>query len=173
MDLQFNVAGLLKERAGAKRIVELDGARIEQTDAPSTDVTGNLVLTRTDRGIWASGAVVLAVDETCSRCLVPFVAKMQVQVDDEFLPPVDIVTGGKLRYEDEPDADMTSIDGQHVLDLEDMLLQYGSAALPLAPVCREDCAGLCTHCGTNLNDTTCACGPEPDPRWAKLRELLR
>ena len=173
MELQFNIAGLLKEHSGSKRAVELDGARSPGGDTPPAAVTGRLTLTRTDRGVWASGAVVIAADQVCSRCLVPFVERLQVQVDDEFLPPVDIDTGRKVRYGDEPDADTESIDVHHVLDLEDLFRQYAAAARPLAPVCREDCAGLCPTCGTDLNESACTCEPAIDPRWATLRELLR
>ena len=173
MELQFNIAGLLKEHSGARRAVELDGAQSQGGDAPPATVTGSLALTRTDRGVWASGAVVIAADQVCSRCLVPFVERLQVQVDDEFLPPVDIDTGRKVRYGDEPDADTESIDAHHLLDLEDLFRQYAAAARPLAPVCREDCAGLCPTCGTDLNESVCTCEPAIDPRWATLRELLR
>jgi uncharacterized protein len=43
--------------------------------------------------------------------------------------------------------------------------------LPLAPLCREQCQGLCPHCGTDLNDETCDCQGPADPRWATLDEL--
>jgi uncharacterized protein len=46
-------------------------------------------------------------------------------------------------------------------------------AMPLKVLCREDCAGLCPQCGTDLNLETCACAVrEPDERWAKLKDLL-
>ena len=46
-------------------------------------------------------------------------------------------------------------------------------AMPLKVLCREDCAGLCPQCGTDLNVEACACAArEPDERWAKLQDLL-
>ena len=60
-----------------------------------------------------------------------------------------------------------------MLDLHAWAHDAYALALPAQVVCREDCAGLCPECGENLN----AAGPghaherEPDPRWAKLREL--
>ena len=94
-------------------------------------------------------------------------------MDDVFLPEIDVDTGQRVRYQDDDEADASSIDGQHVLDLADALSQYRSAAMPLAPVCREGCAGICSECGINWNEATCDCEPAPDPRWDKLRELLR
>ena len=44
--------------------------------------------------------------------------------------------------------------------------------LPPAPLCSEDCRGLCTRCGANLNEAECGCEPGPsDPRWAALDVL--
>jgi uncharacterized protein len=50
--------------------------------------------------------------------------------------------------------------------------QYKIMALPMKPVCRKDCAGLCPQCGRNLNYATCDCQPAPpDARWAPLLAL--
>jgi uncharacterized protein len=59
-----------------------------------------------------------------------------------------------------------------VLDLAAWARDAYALALPAQVVCREDCAGLCPKCGVNLNeDPGHAHEAEPDPRWAKLREL--
>ena len=58
------------------------------------------------------------------------------------------------------------------LDLHGWVRDALALALPVQIVCREDCAGLCPDCGANLNeDPGHAHEREPDPRWAKLREL--
>jgi uncharacterized protein len=47
-------------------------------------------------------------------------------------------------------------------------------ALPMKPLCREDCKGLCPQCGTNLNTGSCECGPAlEDPRLAPLKQLKK
>ncbi len=172
MDLLVNVAGLLKEQTGAMHPIEVNGPELEIDGAEPAFVRGRIVLTRTDIGIWASGDVAISADATCSRCLVPFTSWLDVRVDDVFLPRVDLVTGAKIDPAMDPDADTASIDVHHVLDLTNTLREYRLAAMPLAPLCREDCLGICPHCGTDRNQTICSCEPEPDPRWAKLRELL-
>jgi uncharacterized protein len=43
--------------------------------------------------------------------------------------------------------------------------------LPLAPLCRADCAGLCPECGVNRNLEQCSCDAPTDPRWDALRAL--
>ena len=178
LELQVNVAQLLKDSVGAAKTFVIDGQEpsvLDTDDGAVARVQGTLRLTRTDHGIWASGPVSFSVDYVCSRCLMPFVSWVEAKVDDVFLPSVDIDTGAKLRHdenEEAADTDIRSIDGQHVLDLTDALRQYRLAAVPLAPVCREDCKGICPECGVDLNEVTCSCEPYLDQRWAALRELL-
>ena len=65
------------------------------------------------------------------------------------------------------------IDAHHVLDLGEAVRQSALASLPMKPLCHSDCAGLCPHCGVNLNEVRCQCQEdEGDPRWAPLRQLL-
>ena len=173
LQLQVNVAQLLKDAVGATRTFEVDGVTLESDDGVPAYVRGAFRLTRTDRGVWASGPVALSVDYVCSRCLTPFASWIEADVDDVFLPSVDITTGAKLRYgEDDTGADVNSIDEQHVLDLSDALRQYRLAGIPMAPVCREDCKGICPECGADLNEHACSCEQFQDQRWTVLRELL-
>jgi uncharacterized protein len=56
--------------------------------------------------------------------------------------------------------------------LEDVLREQVLLAAPVKAICREDCRGLCSHCGRNLNAEQCSCAePLVDPRWATLKEL--
>ena len=64
----------------------------------------------------------------------------------------------------------TYVDEQ--IDLEEALRAELLLALPIAPLCRDDCKGLCARCGKDLNEGPCACPPEPkDDRWAALRSV--
>lgn len=58
------------------------------------------------------------------------------------------------------------------LDLRPMVRDAVVLELPLAPLCRADCRGLCPQCGADLNEETCQCEPPRDPRWANL-DVLR
>ena len=65
------------------------------------------------------------------------------------------------------------IDEHHVLDLSEAVRQYALVVIPMKPVCREDCAGLCPGCGCNLNREQCNCPSQPaDPRWLELTKLV-
>jgi uncharacterized protein len=58
------------------------------------------------------------------------------------------------------------------IDLAPMARELVMLELPVAPLCRDDCAGLCATCGANRNDTPCTCGqPVTDDRWSALDAL--
>jgi uncharacterized protein len=60
-----------------------------------------------------------------------------------------------------------------VLDLTEVVRQAIFLAIPMSPVCRADCAGLCPQCGQNLNEGQCHCVSEVvDPRLEVLKQLL-
>lgn len=62
--------------------------------------------------------------------------------------------------------------GTPLLDMAALCWEEFVLALPVKPLCREDCKGLCSSCGTNLNRAPCTCSPdEGDPRLAALRSL--
>jgi uncharacterized protein len=64
------------------------------------------------------------------------------------------------------------VDGVPVLNLAALLWEEFSLALPVKPLCRPDCKGLCPECGKNLNEGACGCSPDTgDPRLAALRQL--
>jgi uncharacterized protein len=174
-EIKVNVAQLLKETVGASRSTDLDGPLLDSEQSVLGTVTGELKLTKTDRGVWVSGPVEILVSSECSRCLKPIEYVVPAQIDDEYLPKVDLATGARVRVEDRDadDADTASIDDHHDLDLTETLQQYRLAGLRLAPVCKDDCLGLCAQCGVDLNENTHDCVDAIDPRWEKLRELLR
>jgi len=181
MSLHVNVAGLLKDAPGATRAYVYEGPW-EQEEPAAVHAKATLNLTRTDLGVGVSGPVELAFDADCSRCLVPFTTWVQLDLDEEYLPLVDSddeagskqvagAMGSGIDYNDE-ESDVFRIDVRHEIDLNEAVRQYGIASMPLAPVCREDCAGLCSTCGTNLNDAICDCESELDPRLAHLKDLF-
>ncbi len=174
-EIQINVAELLKETVGAARSFDLNSTLLDHDGMVLGAATGDLKITKTDRGVWVSGPVKIMVLSECSRCLNPMEYVVPAQIDDEYLPKVDLATGARVRVEDRDaeDADTRSIDDHHELDLTETLQQYRLAGLLLAPLCNEECLGICSQCGVDLNENTHECQDELDPRWGKLRELLR
>jgi uncharacterized protein len=68
------------------------------------------------------------------------------------------------------DLDVFPYDGE-IVDLEPLIREHFVLAVPYAPLCRDDCKGLCPQCGVDRNVEACACEPPPDPRFAALKGL--
>jgi uncharacterized protein len=99
-----------------------------------------------------------------------FSCPLTLNIEEEFSPTTDVVSGAVLPLPEEPGS--FTINEHHVLDLAEAVRQYALLTLPMKPLCREDCAGLCSSCGHNLNQGPCDCQPQiVDPRWSKLKEL--
>jgi uncharacterized protein len=94
----------------------------------------------------------------CRRCARAIGGELSVPVKERFLEHVT----------DEDDA--YPLEGD-LLDLADLVRDALILELPLAPLCRDDCKGLCVTCGADLNEADCGCGAPIDPRWANLDAL--
>ena len=118
------------------------------------------------------GTVRTELELTCSRCLEPYRMAVDLPFDVRYLPASE-ATGGEEREVAEEDLD-TSVYRDDQINLNEVLREQFYLALPMKPLCRDDCAGLCPQCGTNRNTGTCSCATEfEDPRLAPLRGLKR
>ena len=63
------------------------------------------------------------------------------------------------------------LDGTEI-DVGDLAYSAFILDMDMKNLCSEDCRGLCPGCGVNLNDETCRCKPEVDPRWAALSQFM-
>ncbi len=168
--IQINVSKLLKEPTGSTRNYEIDGV-VDITGGVGSKVQGEVRLMRVNRGILAKGTLCAEVEITCSRCLSSFSSPLTLNIEEEYFPIIDVSSGTPLSLPGELGS--FTIDEHHVLDLTEAIRQYALLAVPMKPLCREDCAGLCPGCGRNLNQGGCDCPPqEADPRWAKLKNLV-
>jgi len=125
---------------------------------PGEPLELELTLEAVEGGVVAKGTAVAPWVGECRRCLVPVAGVAEAVVEELFVS--------------EPEEGETyPIHGDHI-DLEPLAREAIVLALPLAPVCRPDCAGLCSSCGADLNAGECACPRgETDPRWAALDAL--
>ncbi|MCO6453660.1 MAG: DUF177 domain-containing protein [Caldilineales bacterium] len=175
-DLQFNVAGLLKGPVGGVRQYDLHvpTSELDQIEE-SFDVTGpfegSVNLLRTADTVLARAHGTTTVRLECARCLEPTDMPIAVKIEEEFWPSIDVNTGRPLHERGDDEA--LIIDEQHILDLTEVMRQSLLVALPIMPLCRDDCQGLCPTCGVNRNLQTCDCvDVDTDPRWAALGALL-
>jgi uncharacterized protein len=170
---QINVAQLLKEPIGATRdyTVEAEIPSLDGEIRLTKPVIGHVRLTRVNDGILVQGSFRSDVELTCDRCLGRFPRAVEVDVEEQYVPTVDVKTG-KWLLTGEVDPALL-IDDHHILDLEEVLRQAIYLELPLHGICRETCKGLCPGCGQDLNEGSCDCtDDEIDPRWEALKHLV-
>lgn len=180
-NLTFNVAQLLKESIGATRaadvVVELHrlvpelAAELGADDTEPAELAGPVRLMRTGGDVLVQGQLDAELILPCARCLAPVRVPLHVELEEVFSPTLDVITGQAIVPEEEDQA--LWIDEHHILDLREVLRQNVLLAVPMRPLCRPDCRGLCPTCGQNLNEGPCSCQPELDPRWARLAALLK
>ena len=166
--MEINVSQLLKAPIGAKRDYEVSEVfAIADSDSM---VQGEVRLMRTDRGILANGTLHTEVEAICSRCLSLFNCPLALNIEEEYFPVTDVVSGTLLPMPGEPGC--FTIDEHHVLDLTEAIRQYALLAIPMKTLCRQDCAGLCPNCGHNLNEGPCNCLPqETESQWVRVKQI--
>jgi uncharacterized protein len=118
------------------------------------------------------GSVKTTVELLCSRCLEPFVTPIDATFDLRYQPQA-AVDAPPQREVAEDDLTTAFYENDEI-DLGQLIHEQFYLALPMKPLCQPDCKGLCPHCGTNLNRTTCDCQPSwEDPRLAVLKALKK
>lgn len=110
------------------------------------------------------------VELLCARCLEP-IARDVAKNFDLLYRPQGADAGKEELSVTAAEAEVSYYQGEGLL-LEDVLREQVLLALPLKAICRDDCKGLCPHCGRNLNQEQCNCAePLEDPRWAALKDI--
>ena len=118
------------------------------------------------------GDVEARVEFSCARCLEPVAQDVARNFDLIYRPQ-----GVDRRAEEvsisEAETEIGYYQGEGLL-LEDALREQVLLATPVRALCRDDCKGLCPHCGRNLNVEQCNCEQHPsDPRWEALAEIKK
>ena len=166
----MNVSQLLMEPSGSSRRYELDDIIDLVENFHDVRIGGSVNLLRTNKSIWMSAALDSTIDSECGRCLAYYPHPIHVDVQEEYLPVLNPMTGEHLVTLPE-DSHVCLIDENHILDLTPVVREYATMAAPMKPLCDKDCLGLCAHCGVDLNRTDCDCGLPVDSRWSPLLQL--
>ena len=170
--LSYNVATLLRSAPGTERRYPVEDLEMEIAEdlRIAQPIAGEVRLSRTGRSIIARAHLTTAIEGYCSRCLKPIVAPLDIDIEEEALPSIDIDSGVPVNREDEPDA--LRLDDHHELDLAEPIREAISLAEPISMLCRENCRGLCLVCGVDLNTVTEHehADETVDPRLAALAE---
>jgi uncharacterized protein len=120
-----------------------------------------------DERIVVSGQLSCSVRMQCSRCLDPVDEVLIVPFEEQFK----LVKDGEAELNDDDEA--VPVTGEKI-DLAPFLAEELMVQLPYAPICSEDCKGLCPKCGTNWNEQSCGCETVViDPRLAALQDWFK
>lgn len=168
----YNVASLLTSHEGATRQTTIEDGEIFTDRYHFYEINGPVHMLRTDRTVLVLASVSAKFEEACSRCLAPANVTIRVDFEEEFEPVNRDLVSERPSPEYRDFDPALIIDERNMLDVTDALAQSLSAGAPMAPLCRDDCAGICTVCFANRNVTACTCDQTPiDPRWQLLAEL--
>lgn len=119
------------------------------------------------------GEVKAEIEARCDRCLRPVNVPVLVEFDAEYVPSAHEAATEELAELQAEDMTASIYEGDSV-NVDELVREQLLLARPMRLLCREDCKGLCPHCGTDLNRETCSCGrQEIDPRWAALADLKK
>ncbi len=125
---------------------------------------------QTVQDIRIAGDLAVQVEVPCARCLEPVVENLKHDFDLLYRPQGTDAGKEELSIT-AADAEISYYQGEGLL-LEDVLREQVLLALPLKALCRDDCKGLCMHCGKSMNEEECSCAePMEDPRWQALKEI--
>ena len=160
--LVVNVADLLRLPAQRKKVsvavpigaLQLTDSRLHGDDSVQVEMW----LDSMTDGITVRGTVTTPWHSECRRCLAPVESDMTSEVAELF-------------HQHPANEDIWPIRHDQA-DLEPLVIEAVMLELPLAPLCRADCAGLCPTCGADRNDVDCGHHEKPvDLRWGALEGL--
>ncbi len=134
-------------------------------------VNAKLRIDKVGSEVLARGEVNSDIELQCSRCLNKFSRPVSVNINVVY-HPLEELTGEEKHEIKEDELDMGFYKGDE-LDIYDLVQEQMMLSVPMKPLCRETCKGLCSRCGADLNVSMCSCQQkEPDPRLAVLKKLF-
>ena len=160
--LQFDLSPLIGVRSGERLTFSLDEGPQRLDDIDAEFLRGTLQFTRIQDGILVEGEVETRLRAECVRCLEPFYLDATLEIEEI------IGVGGGRR----PDITYRITD-EGWFNVIPLLREQAWVVVPLKPLCRSDCRGLCPLCGVNRNVEQCNCQEETiNPHFAALAAFL-
>jgi len=159
----------LRRQPGARREERRSGSIGElsvvgSVVAEAAEAVAVAVLDSAVGGIEVTAEIRAPWQGECRRCLRPVIGELRCEVRELYRTRADQEAA-------DPDEDTYALEGDH-LDLRPLVRDALLLELPIAPLCQEDCRGLCPTCGMDLNSGSCGCPSTVDPRWQALDTLL-
>lgn len=157
------VAGMpLREALGDDHGPIVDGGEVD------------VELTADGDTIFAQGAIKGTIAIACSRCVTPMAISFDERVRVTFVPAAELAPADAAATAEDDGVELSSDEldvfpyADEQIDLAPLVREQFVLAVPYAPLCREDCQGLCPQCGADKNVAPCTCTRPADPRFAAL-----
>ncbi|HPD16191.1 MAG TPA: DUF177 domain-containing protein [Planctomycetota bacterium] len=133
----------------------------------------SVTVTRMQEDVLANGRASTVATAECSRCLDPVPVELRGEFEALFVPETGAYGQRMGRRDFEWGDQRVNFYTEMTVDLTEEIRQCLLLELPMKPLCRTDCKGLCPQCGHNRNEGPCSCRTEePEDPWEKLRSLL-
>jgi uncharacterized protein len=138
--------------------------------SPALDVLVSIKVSRFGDRVIIEGSIRASADLKCSRCIKDFSVPLNVDFSTELVP-------FEETYEEhERELTVAELDTgfyrDDEIDLESLVREHILLSLPMKPLCKSECQGLCPSCGKDLNKVSCECSRETiDPRLEPLKRL--
>jgi uncharacterized protein len=159
---RLNVGFIVAEANGYSREIPVDFPEVRFLDLDLRQVTGTITFTRTAQGLLSQVRLKAQTTTECMRCLEPIELRLTPQFTELYAFSRNSASDVELVI---PDT------GQ--IDLGPLVREYMLLEMPLKPLCKQDCKGLCPVCGENQNETTCNHEDDDfDPRFSALKALF-
>ena len=159
--LRLNVGFIINSPIGYNRNFEFGFPEYRDDDLEMVNVEGQVNVGRTPQGLLVQGNFNGETTLECVRCLTEYQQLLKWEFTELFAFKEENMTESGLLVPD---------DAQ--IDVQELVREFALLEIPLKPVCREDCKGLCTECGQNLNEGDCGHRPEVDSPFLGLKDLL-
>lgn len=161
--LRLNIGFLINATIGTSRDFNFDYERMRLGDDLTVrNFFGEARFSHTPQGLFLQGEFKAETDLECVRCLEMFTQLLKWSVIDLYAFDRRSMTDSGL---------LVPEDGH--IDLEPLLREYALLEVPISPVCKPDCKGLCPVCGENLNMIDCGHRSENDSPFSVLKDLLK
>jgi uncharacterized protein len=172
MALVLDLSQIRGPREHVERLVPADAFHVADDDLRVVnDIALSLDVEKQNERYHVVGSVQAELELPCSRCLEPMRWPVDARFDLQYLPSASNV-GDEEQEVAAEDLGVAFYENQ-AIDLGQLIREQFYLALPMKPLCRPGCEGLCPECGTNLNLTRCNCEHRwVDPRMAPLAQLL-
>ncbi len=161
--LRLNVGFIVNLSVGDSREFVFDIPALHlDSDLNLVNLSGLARITRTAQGLLTQVKLIAMVDCDCVRCLTSFSQSLKTEFTELYAFSRNSITDSGLILPEDAHIDLTPL-----------IREYLLLEVPMSPLCRTDCKGLCPICGENLNDATCNHEDDSiDPRLAILKSLL-